>query len=58
MIIDTLNLTTITTQKQVKHSSDPIKSTLIISKDSMFMFGIEVWGIDLTKETRYFDINF
>jgi hypothetical protein len=56
MIIDTINLTSITTSLQMIKETDPTPTTLSSANNSNFMFGIEVWRQNLSASTRYFDV--
>jgi len=56
MIIDTLTLSTITTQTLIKKEANPTPISLQTNSNSDFMFGIEIWGYNLTDSIRHFDI--
>jgi len=58
MITDTLNLSAITTDLEITKQIDPTYSILSTSPDSMFMFGVEIWGMNLSDSVRYFDLTF
>jgi hypothetical protein len=57
MIMDTLNLTSISTSIDVMKNTDPTHTKLTASPDSNFMFAIEVWKHNLSAPYRYFDTN-
>lgn len=57
MILDTMNRTIITFSHKEQRNSDPPLSTLTASSD-VFMFGVEVWGYNLSSENRLFDVVF
>jgi uncharacterized protein YaaQ len=58
MILDTLQLSAITTNLKTVKQTDPTHSVLSTSPDSMFMFGVEIWLLNLSDSVRYFDLNF
>lgn len=58
MIIDTMNRNIIEfTEKSERQVSPPL-STITASADDHYMFGVEVWGYNLSSEYRYFDVIF
>lgn len=57
MIIDTINLTSITTSVQMIKEADPTPTTLSSANHSNFMFGIEIWRQNLSASIRYFDVQ-
>lgn len=58
MILDTINRTTIDFTQNTQRYSDPTLSTIIVSPETNFMFGVEVWGYNLSSENRLFDVVF
>ncbi len=58
MILDTLNLSSITTTTQIIKNVIPPASTLDITPESPFRFAVEVWRFNLSDTKRYFDITF
>jgi hypothetical protein len=58
MILDTLNRSSIDFTQNTLRLTDPALSTLVASPDSNFMFGVEVWGYNLSSEGRLFDVVF
>jgi hypothetical protein len=58
MIIDTLNLNTISTTSELIKNKIPTPSILSTSPDSHFMFAAEIWHVNLSDIVRYFDVTF
>lgn len=57
MILDTLKTNTFTFTLNVKQEKNPSMLGLTFNDPSeIFMFGIELWSINLNNSTRYFDI--
>jgi hypothetical protein len=56
MILDTLNLSTISYTQNVITRTDPSPTTITTSPDANFMFGIEIWHQNLSSPVRYFDV--
>ena len=56
MILDTLNLSSISYTQNVITRTDPSPTTITTSPDSNFMFGIEIWHQNLSSHVRYFDV--
>ena len=58
MIIGTMNRDIIEfTEKSERQISPPL-STITASADDNYMFGVEVWGYNLSSEYRLFDVIF
>ena len=57
MILDTLDLSVISTQLSLTKQVDPTPVTLSTVPDSHFMFGIELWKLNLSDSKRFFDVN-
>lgn len=55
MILDTLNLTTITYTQNEVTQANPSPTTLLFSPQNQFMFGVEIWRQNLSSSQRYFD---
>ena len=49
MILDTVNRITINYTHRLDRSGDPKLSVLNASKENKFMFGVEVWGYNLSE---------
>jgi hypothetical protein len=58
MIINTLNQTTISNTTQVIKNPIPTNSSMEITPESAFRFGVEVWRVNLSDTKRYFDVTF
>lgn len=58
MILDTLDLNTITTSMEVIKQQVPTPATLSTSPESNFMFAVEIWHLNLSDTRRYFDLTF
>jgi len=56
MIIQTLNLTSITYTLNTISNVDPTLTNLIPSPDQNFMFGIKIGGLNLSAPIKYFDV--
>lgn len=57
MIMDTLNLNTISTTFELIKNKNPTPTTLSTSPDSHFMFAAEIWHVNLSDIVRYFDVT-
>lgn len=58
MILNTLDLSSISTSTEVIKNLDPPSSTITISDDSPFRFAVEIWHLNLSDTKRYFDVTF
>jgi hypothetical protein len=63
MVLETFDLTNITSEQTIIKQDDPPKLQMSTGKDSKFMFGIRVTDfntkfLDLNAPKRYFDIYF
>jgi len=56
MIIQTLNLTSITFTLNTVNHVDPTLTNVVTSPDQNFMFGIQIGGLNLSAPIKYFDI--
>lgn len=57
MIMDTLNLSTITYTQNVQKRVNPTPTTITADPSQKFMFGIEIWRQNLSESVRYFDVT-
>jgi hypothetical protein len=57
MILNTLDLSTISTSTEVVKNDDPTYSVFEASSDSNFMFAVEIWLVNTTGSVRYFDVT-
>lgn len=57
MILDTLDLSVITTQASLTKQIDPTSAILTTEPEAHFMFGIELWRLNLSDSKRFFDVN-
>lgn len=49
MILDTVNRTTINYTHRLDRAGDPKPIDLNVSVENKFMFGVEVWGYNLSE---------
>lgn len=56
MILDTLSLSTISFVTTVTKNSNPPLTKMDMGAGSKFMMAVELWGVNMTAPTRYFDV--
>lgn len=55
-VVDTLNKVVITATGANTNAADPLPFNISTIPGSKFMFGVEIWHLDLNQDIRYFDV--
>lgn len=58
MILDTINRNIIDFTLVSEREIDPAYTSILVEQGSTFMFGVEVWGYNLSSDSRLFDVAF
>jgi hypothetical protein len=54
--VDTLNKVVITSVSNNQNAANPTPYLISTSTEDNFMFGVEIWHLDLNTGPRYFDV--